>query len=558
MGDILRIAAVSSAIAYVRSISGRPSVPEPAVADPNAVDGAPRGPVAAANPNLGSTPAAPVPLAGTAASPGTPPPPPSHPPSLAPLPLAVVSLSAFAAGLSESGPGPDLPAAALLSTGDEVVTGQIADTNTRFLAQRLMDLDILPVGHEAVPDDERALAEAIARAAARAPLVIMSGGLGPTDGDLTRAALARVLECPLVVDEGWRAALEAMLQRRGRVMTERQARQTLRPTAARCIHNDYGTAPGLIAAIDAPGSAHGRALIVCLPGPPGELVPMFRERIEPMLRAQRRGRNVVLTRRLHVVGVPEAECSSRLAELTRRPADEREAASRVVTGMTASGGVITIRMRFAGASDPAIARRMMDDAEGIARAALGDRIVSQDDERCGPEALAHAMIASLRARGSTLSVVESCTGGLLGSLLTDVPGASAAFVGGALTYSNALKAGLGVPGRVLEQHGAVSRACAIEMALAGLARFGSDWCVSITGIAGPDGGTAEKPVGTVYIGLAGRQWAAGTNAAIARHLRVTGDRSDVRMRSATSALTALHLAMLGNTDAPLLWEVAPT
>jgi PncC family amidohydrolase len=224
--------------------------------------------------------------------------------------------------------------------------------------------------------------------------------------------------------------------------------------------------------------------------------------------------------------------------------------------MTASGGVITLRLRFAGAADPAHARGLMDSAEAGARAALGESVVSRDDDRAGPEALAHAMIAELQREARTLSVVESCTGGLLGSMLTSVPGASSVFAGGALTYSNALKAELGVPGHVLERSGAVSRQCAIELALCGLARFGTDWCVSITGIAGPGGGSPDKPVGTVFIGLAGRRWAAGSNAAIARHLRVTGDRTDVQVRSAASALTALHFAMRGQTEAKLLWEVA--
>jgi nicotinamide-nucleotide amidase len=433
--------------------------------------------------------------------------------------------------------------AAILSTGDEIVLGQLQDTNANNLASSLTDLGIVPVEHAALPDDLDALSAAIGRLAETAPLVVMSGGLGPTDGDLTRAALCRVLKCDLVQDPQATAALTAYLANRNRSATERQMRQSFRPALARCLPNAHGTAPGLHAQVP---SRFGITDVFALPGPPGELRPMFETSVLPMLRPQP-GRTV-LTRLLHVTGLPEAECATRLADLTAR--------DRVpLVGMTASGAVITIRIRYEGPADADGARAAIDSTEAAVRAKLGEHVFG-----VGTESLASTVVARLRAAGRNVALVESCTGGALGEAVTEVPGASDVFLGGLVVYDNRLKSELaGIPADTLDRCGAVSPETAAALARAGLERTGADECLAVTGIAGPGGGTPQKPVGTVFIALA-RRGAPGA-APDVREFRFPGGRADVRVRAVRSALSMLYFALCApgpTSTAPaprLLWQV---
>jgi nicotinamide-nucleotide amidase len=485
--------------------------------------------------------------------------------------------------------------AAILASGDEIITGQLLDTNSRWIAQRLVDRGILPVEHLTVPDDRPAIVEALRRAAAKAPLVIISGGLGPTEGDLTRAALAEATADTLVTDDAAVAAITAMLARRGREVTDRQLRQAQRPSNSVTLPNAFGTAPGLHATLrDAHG---GTADVFCLPGPPGELKPMWLAEVEPRLRPPP-GR-AVATRLLHIVGVPEADAVTRLGDLTRRD----PAPGTPLVGITASAGVLTLRLRVTDAPTPDEAEAALDQAEAYARRALGDHVFARADPssgqkitsagnpadgpglRVGPRAttttpgsggsggagggmeltgvehLAREILELLKARARTLAVVESCTGGGLGELLTRIPGASAAFLGGHITYANALKEALGVRPVTLRDHGAVSRETASEMAAAGLRATGATHCLAITGIAGPEGGTPIKPVGTVHIALATAPAPGAPPAVDARRFLITGDREDIRRRAATSALAMLYFT-LATPAAPvprptpkLLWQM---
>lgn len=446
--------------------------------------------------------------------------------------------------------------AAILSTGDEIIFGQLQDTNARWIAQRLVERGITPVEHAAVADDEAALAEALRRLAARVPLIVMSGGLGPTDGDLTRAALGRVLGEPLVTDPGALEALTQRLRARGRVMTDRQARQAQRPGSAVCLPNALGTAPGLHAVVPSAGTGgagHAGSDVFCLPGPPAELQGLWTAEVDPRLRPAA-GRRI-LTRLLHVTGVAESDAVERMGALTAR--------DRVpLVGVTASGGVLTIRIRYEGEADPGAARSLVEQSESAVRAALGAAVFGVDGET-----LAAAVQRRLRERGETLAVVESCTGGLLGKLLTDVPGSSETMLGGWITYANALKADLvGVPGDALTRHGAVSDQVASAMALGGLNRLGASHVLAITGVAGPGGGSEAKPVGTVWIGYArrvpgGSSSGASTTSVSARRFSIPGNRDDVRARAATAALSMLWFALAsgpgGTTGGPLLWEAMP-
>lgn len=431
--------------------------------------------------------------------------------------------------------------AIIISTGDEVTVGQLLDTNGQYFAQRLMDVGVLPVEHATVPDELGVIVETLRRACGKVPLVIMSGGLGPTDGDLTRKAVAELTGDTLVLDAESREQIAAMLAKRGRPMTERQERQAYRPSRAECLSNAMGTAPGLHARVDA-GGAWGETDLFCLPGPPGELRPMFVGSVVPRLKLD--PSRVIATRLCHIVGVPEAECVQRLGDLTKRDANP-------LVGITASGGILTLRIRAEASGTRAEAEKLLDGAEARARGVLGDHLFGTG-MGTGWENLCRSVLGTLGERSQTLGVVESCTGGMLGEMLTTVPGASKAFVGGMITYANALKQSLGVKSETLARVGAVSREVASEMAAAGLERLGVDHCAAITGVAGPDGGSAEKPVGTVHVALASRG-----HGVDARKFLFTGDREDVRRRSAVSALAMLHFRLAGRGvgEPRLLWEV---
>ena len=406
---------------------------------------------------------------------------------------------------------------------------------------------IEPVEHVTVGDDLPAIIDAYRRLCARVPLVISTGGLGPTDDDLTRDALAAVLGDELVEDAealGW---LTERLRSRGREVSAAQRLQALRPRGAECLRNDFGTAPGLFATVtNASGSAHARSEVFCLPGPPGELKPMWDALVSPRLRAE--PGVTIRTRFLKVVGLPEAEAASRVPGIMARDASPQ-------VGITASGGVLTWRIRYRGGLDAA---RADEQVEAVARrlhGAMGEHIFA--DVTSGEPTLAARIIELLKSRGETLAAVESCTGGMFGQTVTAVAGSSVAFVGGCVTYSNELKQKLvGVRGETLAAHGAVSAECAGEMAAGGRERLGATWCVSVTGVAGPDGGSAAKPVGTVFVGLAG----PAVGGVRTKRFRFPGSREDVRQRSVVSALAMLYFAMVrgeqrGEPPAKLLWEV---
>jgi nicotinamide-nucleotide amidase len=481
--------------------------------------------------------------------------------------------------------------AAVLSTGDEIILGQLQDSNARWIAQRLVELGVKPVEICGVGDDLSTLAEAIRRLARRAPVVIMSGGLGPTDGDLTRPALACVLGQSLVLDEQADKTLHAKLAARGRAMTERLRRQAFRPEGATCLANEFGTAPGLHAVLLGAGP-HGDTDVFCLPGPPGELRPMFEREVLPRLRPDPARR--VRTKLLQVCSLAESDAVARMGELTKRDRNP-------LVGVTASGGQLTVRIRHEGPEGDGAAAEAMAQAERAVRDALGPHVFAAG-ERTLASAVLDVLAGASNARGGcgrTLAVVESCTGGVLASLLTDVPGSSAVFQGGWLTYANELKVReVGIDAGLIERDGAVSEPVARAMAVGGLRRAGVDHALAVTGIAGPGGGVPSKPVGLVYVAHAWRPQAGGgvtgpeavkTSAtsggalssvasgggAVAgdaargvgegvvvdvRRLVIPGDRAEVRARAARAALSLVwfwhHSRPPG--EPRLLWESAVT
>ncbi len=435
--------------------------------------------------------------------------------------------------------------AAIVSQGDEIVLGQTLDTNSKWLSDRLMELGILPVEHVSLPDDEQAIAATFERLAERVDLVICSGGLGPTADDLTRSALARALGEDLVEDQVSLEQIRAWFVARGRAMPELNKVQALRPASSRSIPNQHGTAPGIAARFVRGGRTCD---VFCLPGPPRELFPMFERHVASTV--QPPPGVTVRTLVLHTIGLGESDVATLLRGSPEGDLMARDRSPLV--GTTASGGVVSVRLRYRGPLAPADADEELRRVARIARELIGPYVFAEGGT--AHEALPAAIVVAMRESGRSLSVVESCTAGLLGSMIGDVPGASDAFLGGLITYADHVKHNAAkVPAELLASRGAVSSEVAAAMAQGGLRATLATDCLSITGIAGPGGGSADKPIGTVWIAHA-KQTAAGPTVAV-RRFSMAGDRRSVREWSARSALAMLWLDLKGTPDRPLLREV---
>lgn len=416
--------------------------------------------------------------------------------------------------------------AVILSVGDELVLGQTVDTNSAWLSARLAECGVMPLYHQTIADDREATAVAIRAAAAAAPLVILTGGLGPTDDDLTRQALARVMGRPLLLHRPSLAKIRGFFQRLGREMPAANQVQALYPRGATVLENHWGTAPGLKARV-------GRAAFYAFPGVPGEMAPMFERYVRPVL-TRGTGR-FILTRTLLTFGAGESIVAGKLGNLMDRDRNP-------VVGTTVSGGIVSVRIRSDFASRAAAGARLRATSDA-ARRRLGTLVFGTDGDT-----LQEAVGGLLKRRGKRLATAESCTGGWLAKMVTDVPGSSGWFVGGWVVYSNALKReALGIPAALLTRHGAVSEAVARAMAEGALRRSGADVALATTGIAGPDGGSEAKPVGTVWIGIARRNARGFVSGA--EQFRLMGDRSSVRDRAAKTALNLLRMELTARRGA---------
>ena len=413
--------------------------------------------------------------------------------------------------------------AIIVSIGNELTGGQTVDTNSAYLAEQLGMLGIDTLSHVTVGDDRAATARAITAAAAEADLVLATGGLGPTADDVTRYALADAMGgVELIEDAASLTELEDFFRRRGRTMVAANRIQVMLPAGSRAIPNVCGTAPGIAATVDG-------AMVYVMPGVPFEMRRMFDERIAPELPA---GQAVIVRRILHTFGTGESDVGARVADLMARDANP-------LVGTTVSAGLISVRVtsRAAGAAEAA---RLADATIAEISARLGDWVVGQGDQT-----MPAAVGALLRQRHQTLATAESCTGGLIGEMITDVSGSSDYYLGGVISYANAVKRDLlGVGDGLLAANGAVSESVARAMAKGCREKFGADWAVSVTGIAGPTGGSAEKPVGLVYIGLAGPDCDE-----VRRHV-FPGDRPSVRRRTALTGLNRLRLRLRKNGQRP--------
>ncbi|MCC7147477.1 MAG: competence/damage-inducible protein A [Phycisphaeraceae bacterium] len=422
--------------------------------------------------------------------------------------------------------------AVILSIGDELVLGQTIDTNSAFLAQQLTSLGFSVLYHQTVADDQSAIAAAFVQACRAAPLVIATGGLGPTEDDLTRQGLADALGVSLVLDEASLSEIESFFTRRGRAMVAGNRIQAMHPVGSQMLANHTGTAPGIRAAL------HGTTIFV-VPGVPREMIALWERHIRPELAQNPGARNVILTAKINTFGLGESDLAARLGDLMDRARNPK-------VGTTVSAGVVSARVRseFPTAAE---AHAHMDQTLHAIAQILGPFVYSRDDVTLQEE-----LLKLLRQTGQKIATAESCTGGLLSAMLTDVPGASDCFLGGWVTYANQLKQSqLDIPPDILDRHGAVSSQTAHAMAHAALVKSDADAALSITGIAGPDGGTDEKPVGTVWVGLAVKN--SGAVNVHTYRLALTGDRPIIRDRAAKTALQILRFHLLGAPIEQITW-----
>lgn len=401
----------------------------------------------------------------------------------------------------------------IVTIGTELLLGFTVDGNTAMMGQRLAAAGLRVTRRTSVPDIPEAIQAAVSEALDRVGVVICSGGLGPTRDDLTVASVAELLGLPLAFDEATWQQIEARFARFGRTPSPSNRVQAMVPAGATVLPNRWGSAPGL-------WIPTSRGAVVLLPGVPTECEHLLEAEVLPRLRG-RGSLAPILTRTLRTSGVPE----STLGELT----GPLEASFAPITlAYLPQGTGVDLRLT-AWSFEEAEAKARLDAAAAILHEAVGQWIYGE-----GADDLAAVLLRALRSRGLTLALAESCTGGMLGSRVTAIPGASDVFLGGIIAYANREKiALLGVESELLERHGAVSVEVAEAMARGAAQRLGADVAVALTGVAGPDGGSVEKPVGTVCFGFSIR------GVVDSQVSRFSGERREVQERAAHAALLSL-------------------
>jgi nicotinamide-nucleotide amidase len=411
--------------------------------------------------------------------------------------------------------------ACIIAVGTEMLTPFRVDTNSLFITERLNEIGVDVRLKLVAGDDVDELAEQFRAALAWADVIVTTGGLGPTEDDITRAAVARVLQVPLELEEAIVDRIRERFVRRGLTMPEINRRQAMVPRGATLLPNPNGTAPGL-------WMEHGGTAVVLLPGPPREMKPMFDDVVDHRL-APRAGGAGLFRRVLRITGRTESDVDARAQPIYGTWTSQ---AVPIATTILAVLGQIELHLT-ARAASRALADAALDAAVVQLGGALGDSIYSVDGR-----SLETVVGDALRSKGFTIAVAESCTGGLLASRLTDVPGSSAYVDRGVVCYSNRAKVeSLGIAGALLAEHGAVSEPVALAMADAIRVQATASVGVGITGIAGPDGGTPQKPVGTVVIAVV-----AGREARV-RTFQFVGAREQVKFQATQAALDMLRLML---------------
>lgn len=405
----------------------------------------------------------------------------------------------------------------IVSIGNELLNGQTVDTNAAYLSDRLLSINVPVVSVYVIGDDENAIVRVLNLACSDADVVIATGGLGPTDDDLTRQAFAEFLGAELQLQDELLRKIRDFFARRNLQMPDKNKIQAYIPVGARAIANNLGTAPGIMA------EREGR-LLFALPGVPSEMKQMFEETVLTMLQ-QVAGEQAIVVRKLKCFGAGESAIAEMLGSMMKRDRNP-------LINCTVQYGVVTLQI-VATAKDKEKVLKMAENDEKTLRGRLGRLVYGSGDQ-----SLAEVVGEKLARNKKTLAVAESCTGGVLAKLLTDIPGASRYFMYGWVVYSNQAKISeLGVPADLIERYGAVSEQVAEAMAQGARKKAGTDFAIATTGIAGPAGGSEQKPVGLVYVTV-DSDGGCETERYLFSH-----DRDFIRLRAAQTALNMLRLQL---------------
>lgn len=406
----------------------------------------------------------------------------------------------------------------LVCVGTELLLGNIVNTNAAYLAEKCAGLGLSCYYQSVVGDNADRLRQTILTALERSDIVILSGGLGPTTDDLTKETAASVMGMPLVMDEHSLQRIEDFFRTRGLEMTENNKKQALVPRGAIVLDNDNGTAPGLILEKD------GKRMIL-LPGPPNELCPMFEKSVRPYLEGLEPG--IIYSRTVKICGVGESKAASMIQDLI-------DGQTNPTVAPYAKTGEVHLRVT-ARAQDEKEARQLVKPVVKELKNRFGTDVYTTEEN----VTLEKAVVDLLLANELTVSTIESCTGGMLAARLINIPGVSEVFKSGYITYSNKAKRKVvGVKKSSLHKYGAVSEQVACEMANGSAMVTKADVTVSVTGIAGPDGGTAQKPVGLVFIGCCVR------GRTVVKEYHFMGNRAKIREATVSAALTLMRHCIL--------------
>ena len=405
----------------------------------------------------------------------------------------------------------------IICVGTELLLGNIVNTNAAFLAERCAYLGLTCYYQSVVGDNAVRLKELLQTAVQRSDLVILSGGLGPTEDDLTKEVAAEVFHLPLVEDPVSKEHIISFFKIRNRTIAENNWKQALIPEGSIALENENGTAPGIIMEKDA-------KMMILLPGPPNELRPMFTDKVEPYLLRKRQ--SAIYSQMVKMCGIGESDAESAILDLT--------SSTNPTVATYAKTGEVHIRVTAFAENEEAAAKLVKPMVNKL-KSRFGSKIYTTDPSIT----LEQSIVELLAGNGMTVTCAESCTGGMIASRLVNVPGASAVLKEAFVTYSNkAKRTYLDVKKSTLKKHGAVSEETALEMARGGCINTRADACIAVTGIAGPDGGSDEKPVGLVYIGCS----VAGKT--IAQECHFTGNRMKIRESACAAALSMLRNCIL--------------
>lgn len=406
----------------------------------------------------------------------------------------------------------------LISVGTEILLGNIVNTNAAYLAEKCAGLGLSCYYQTVVGDNEERLKGALETALLRSDIVILSGGLGPTQDDLTKEVAAKVMGRKLLMDEHSKARIKEYFDNRGIIITDNNWKQAMMPKGALIIDNQNGTAPGVI-------MEDKEKTVILLPGPPNELIPMFEQDVVPYLKEKTP--DVIYSQTVKICGIGESKAEAMIEDLMKKQTNPTIAPY-------AKTGEVHFRVT-AKAQDEKNAKKLCKPIIKELKSRFGDKVYSTQEDMT----LEKAVVDLLLANHLTVSTIESCTGGLLAGRLINVPGVSEVFKAGYVTYSNKAKRKLvGVKKSHLLKHGAVSDVVAKEMAKGAAAFTKADVTIAVTGIAGPDGGSGEKPVGLVYIACSVK------GKVEVKEYHFSGSREKIRQNSVASALTLLRQCVL--------------